>query len=154
MGSGCGNPPCGLDAFDTVAHAPEFAPVPPGVYNARVLLGEFCATKTGAEAYRMRFEIADGPHAGRTVLRTWTFGAKALAYTKRDLASFGITTKAQLLSPFPPTGRELHVRLVVALQLGDDGIERNDVKRIDNPRFIESPAAEFLLPAKSEGGPT
>jgi hypothetical protein len=45
------------------------------------------------------------------------------------------------------------VRLVVALQRGDDGIERNDLKRIELVRVQESPAAAFLLPDPSEGGP-
>ena len=68
--------------------------MPPGIYTARVLRGEYCTTKAGAEAYRLRFEIADGEHARKTVIRTWTFSPKALAYTKRDLAPFGLTTGA------------------------------------------------------------
>ena len=148
-----GKPPGGIDAFDAVAPAPEFAPLPPGIYSARVLRGEYTTTRAGADAYRLRFEIAEGPHAGKTVIRTWTFGAKALPYTKRDLAPFGLTTSAKLLSPFPEPGREYRVRLVVALQRGDDGIERNDVKRIDLVRVDKSPAAAFMLPEQGEGGP-
>lgn len=148
-----GKPAMGIDAFDTTEAAPEFTPIPPGVYSARVVRGEFSTTKAGADCYRMRFQVTDGPHAGKTVLRTWTFGPKALPYTKRDLAPFGLTTSAKLLSPFPEPGREYLVRLVVALQRGDDGIERNDTKRIGLIRVDESPAARFLLPDQSEGGP-
>ena len=111
------------------------------------------STRAGDDAYRMRFEVTEGEHAGKTVIRTWTFGAKALCYTKRDLAPFGLTTTSQLLSPFPEAGREYLVRLVVALQRGDDGIERNDVKKIDLVRVDESPAAAFMLPGQGEGGP-
>ena len=68
------------------------------------------------------------------------------------VAPFGLTTSAKLLSPFPEPGREYHVRLVVALQRGDDGVERNDVKRIDVLRVDESPAAAFILPPPGEGG--
>lgn len=144
----------GLDAFDFVEAAPEFAPLPPGVYKARVLRGEYTTTRAGADAYRLRFEVTEGEHAGKTLIRTWTFGPKALPYTKRDLALFGLTTSAQLLSPFPEPGREYHVRLVVALQRDNDGIERNDVKRIDLIRVAESPAAAFMLrPREGEGGP-
>jgi hypothetical protein len=151
--NGHGTPPSGIDAFDGAEPAPEFAPLPPGVYTARVLRGEFCSTKAGADAYRLRFEITAGEHAGKTVIRTWTFGPKALPYTKRDLTPFGLTTSAKLLSPFPDPAREYLVRLVVALQRGDDGIERNDIKRIDILRVEESPAAAFLLPEPGEGGP-
>lgn len=144
----------GIDRFDAVEAAPEFAPIPPGIYSARVLRGECCSTRAGADAYRLRFEVTEGPQTGKTVIRIWTFGAKALPYTKRDLAPFGLGTSAKLLSPFPESGREYHVRLVVALQRGDDGIERNDVKRIDILRVVDSPAAAFRLPPTSEGGPT
>ena len=143
----------GLNAFDQTEAAPEYTPVPPGIYTARVLRGEYATTKAGADAYRVRFEITECEYAGKTVLRTWTFGPKALPYTKRDLAPFGLTTSAKLLSPFPEPGREYRVRLVVALQRGDDGIERNDVKRIDLERVVDAPAAAFILPRQGEGGP-
>lgn len=143
----------GIDAFDSAEAAPEFTPLPPGIYKARILRGEYTTTKAGADAYRLRFEVTEGPHQGRTVIRTWTFGPKALPYTKRDLAPFGLTTSAKLLSPFPEPGREYLVQLVVALQCGDDGIERNDIKRITLVCVNESPHAPYLLPKPGEGGP-
>lgn len=145
-------PTSGIGAFDAVEAAKEFTLIPPGVYAARVMRGEFTTTKKGDDAYRLRFEITEGEHAGQTVIRTFTFGAKALQYTKLGLAPFGLNTSAQLLSPFPEPGREYRVRLVVALQRGDDGIERNDIKRIELLRVDESPAAAFMLPAPTEGG--
>jgi hypothetical protein len=144
----------GIDAFDAAEAAPEFALVPPGIYSARVVRGEYYSTKKGDDAYRMRFEIAEGPQAGKTVVRVWTFSAKALSYSKRDLALFGLTKAAQPFSPFPEPGAEYYVRLVVAIQRGDDGIERNDIKRIDNIRIEEAPDARFTLPPEDEGGPT
>ncbi len=145
--------PSGLDAFDSADAAPEFSPIPPGIYSARVLRGEYCSTRAGADAYRLRFEVTEGEHKGKTVVRTWTMSEKAVAYTKRDLAPFGFTATAKLLSPFPEAGRDYFVRLVVALQRGDDGIERNDLKRIDLVHVDEFPAAAFLLPEQTEGGP-
>ena len=142
----------GIAAFGTVAAAPDFAPLPPGLYAACVLKGEYAATKAGKDAYRLKMEVTEGEHAGKTVVRTWTFGAKALPYTTRDLAPFGLTTTAALLSPFPEPGREYLVKLVVALQKGDDGVTRNDIKRIDIVRIGESPEAKFLLPDTTEGG--
>jgi hypothetical protein len=144
----------GLAAFDAAEAAPEYSPVPPGVYTARVLKGEFTTNRKGEDAYKLRFEIAEGEHAGKTVIRTWTFTPKALPYTKRDLSPFGLTSSAALLSPFPPAGRKYLVRLVVALQRGDDGREFNDIKKIDIIRVDESPVAAFMLPPRqSEGGP-
>jgi len=148
-----GKPTPGIDGFDSAQAAAEFTPLPPGIYNARIVRGEYTSTKNGADAYRIRFEVIEGPHTGKTLLRTWTFGTKALPYTKRDLAPFGLVTKAQLLSPFPPAGKEYFVQLLVVLQRRDDGIERNDVKKIDVLRVVDSPAAAFMLPERSEGGP-
>lgn len=149
--NGAGIPASGIDAFDAAAAAPEFSPVPPGIYFATVLKGEYCTTRAGADAYRVRFVISEGPQTGRTLIRTWTFSPKALPYSKRDLAVFGLATSAQLLSPFPPPGKEYHARLVVALQTGDDGIQRNDIKDVKLVRVVESPAAAFMLPAEGEG---
>lgn len=151
-GSNNGKPPGGLAGFDAAEPAPEYSPLPAGIYATRVLRGEYTTTKAGAEAYRMRFEVTEGPHAGKLVPRTWTFGPKAMPYTRRDLTPFGLTTSAKLLSPFPEAGREYLVRLVVALQRGDDGIERNDIKKIDVLRIDDSPVASFMLPDEGEGG--
>ena len=148
-----GRPAGGLDGFDAADAAAEYTPIPPGIYTARILRGEYCSTRAGADAYRIRFEVTEGPHAGKSVIRTWTFSPRATPYTKRDLSPFGLTTSEKLLSPFPEAGREYLVRLVVALQRGDDGIERNDIKKIDVLRVDESPAAAFMLPEQSEGGP-
>jgi hypothetical protein len=142
----------GLNAFDSAEPAPEFTPLPAGAYAARVLRGEYCSTRAGADGYRMRFEITEGPHTGRALIRTWVFTARALAYAKRDLSVFGLTTSAKLLTPFPEAGREYLVRLVVALQRGDDGAEWNDIKRIELVRVNESPATRFMLPGQVEGG--
>ena len=149
-----GKPTGGIDAFDAVAPAPQFTPVPAGVYVAVINRGELVQTRSGNDGYRIRFRIVEGPHAGQTVIRTWTFSERALPYTKRDLSQFGLTTSAQLLAPFPPVGCEFYVKLWIALQRSDDGREFSDVKKIDVIRVDESPVAAFLLPPRqSEGGP-
>ena len=144
--------PEGLSAFDSAAPAPKYDPLPPGIYVARVVRGEIVQTKAGSDAYRLTFKITDGPHAGRTLIKTWSFSARALAYTKRDLAAFGLQTSQQLLSPFPECGKEYIVRLVVALQRGNDGTEFNDIKRCELLRVVDSPVAQFIVSQTSEGG--
>lgn len=155
-GNGGGRkPPSGLDGFDDAEPAPEWAPLPAGMYTARVVSGTVSRTKKGDDCYRMVFEVTDGEQRGRRVSRTWVFSERAVTYAKRDLAAFGLTTTKQLLEPFPPTGREVYVRLAVALQRGDNGSEFNDVKRIDVLRTEDSPAKPFLIDPDaetSEGG--
>src|SRR6516162_467241 len=90
-----GRTAAGIGGFDAAEPAPEFKPIPPGIYAARVQRGEYTTTKAGADAYRIRFEIAEGEQKGKSVVRIWTFGEKAIGYTKRDLSPFGLTTTAQ-----------------------------------------------------------
>jgi hypothetical protein len=106
----------GLGAFDSTPPAPEMEPLPPNVYDAVVVHGELVQTRSGNDGYRIRFRIAEGPHAGRLVFRTWSFSERALPYARRDLGQFGLTTSAQLLAPFPEPGREYRVKLWVAVQ--------------------------------------
>ena len=144
-------PPSGIDAFGSAPPPPP--PLPPGIYMARVEKGEYCTTKTkGEDAYRIVFQVTDGPHVGTTVMRTWTFGEKAMHYTQVALSAFGLTKSAHLLSPFPPAGKEYHCRLTVAMQRGTDGREFNDIKRIEVLRVVDSPDAAFMLTDESEGG--
>ena len=87
--------------------------------------------------------------------RTWVFTEKANAYSKRDLAVFGLTTVKQLLEPFPALGTEVYCRLMVAQQRGDAGSMFNDIKRIDAVRSVDSAAKPFLIDPDappSEGG--
>jgi hypothetical protein len=119
-----------LAAFDAVEAAPEYSPLPAGVYLAVVVHGELVQTRSGNDGYRVKFRIIEGPYAGRFAFRTWSFSERALAYAKRDLSLFGLTTSARLLSPFPEPGREYRVKLWVALRRGDDGHEFNDIKRV------------------------
>jgi hypothetical protein len=149
--SGNGGNGGGISAFDNTEPAPEFTPIPPGVYVGRVVRGEYCTTRNGSDGYRMKFQVTEGPHAGKTVIRTWTFTARSLPYARRDLAPFGLTTSAALLAPFPPAGKECIVRLVVAIQTGNDGSQFNDIKKIDLIRVVDSPAGRFML-LPSEGG--
>ena len=75
--------------------------------------GEHCQTKTkGEDTYRMRFEVTEGTHVGKTVIRTWTFGEDAAVHETR-LGALRADDRAKLLSPFPEAGREYFVRLVV-----------------------------------------
>jgi hypothetical protein len=146
-------PSGGIHNFDAVEPAPQMELIPGGVYIAVVVHGELVQTRSGNDGYRIKFKIIEGPHAGRFAFRTWSFSERALAYAKRDLAQFGLTSSAMLLAPFPPVGREYRVKLWIVLQRGDDGREFNDIKKLDVIRIDKSPIAEFILPTQAGGGP-
>src|SRR6478735_3436370 len=94
----------------------------------------------------MVFEVTEGQHQGRRVSRTWTFTDKAIGYSKRDLAAFGLATKAQILDVFPPLGQEVYCRLFVALQRSPDGDSAfNDIKKISDIQTQGAPGQDFLI---------
>src|SRR5207248_2208729 len=113
-------PPSGLDAFDNAEPAPDFQPLPAGVFPAKIVSGSLTQTKKGADCYRMTFEVVEGEQRGRRVTRTWVFSERAVAYAKRDLKEFGLLNSNHLLEPFPPPGVEIFCRLIIALQRGDN----------------------------------
>lgn len=141
-----------METFDKTEPAPEYKPLPAGIYAARIVSGAFQTTKKGADAYRIAFEVTAGEFLRRRVSRTWVFTDKAIAYAKRDLALLGLTTGKQLLEPWPPFGCEVYCRLIVAIQRGDDGSEFNDVKKIDAVRTVDSNAKPFLIDPDAEPG--
>jgi hypothetical protein len=142
----------GFANFDGAEAAPEYKPVPAGVYVARVLSGEATTTRAGADVYLLKFEITEGAHVGRALPKWLHFSEKAIGFTKRDLIKLGINSETKLFLPFPEVGREYVVRLGVTLERGDDGTERNNVKQFDVLRVTDSPTSDFKLGGQSEGG--
>lgn len=142
-------------AFDAIEAAAEYAPLPAGAYTSRVVRGSKETTKSGTPYYRIVFEVLnEGEHKAKKVSRPFWFTPKAMPYSKRDLAPFGLTTAASLSAPFPPPGREIVCRLTVTLQIDDDGQERNDIRKIEIVSTSDSPALKFGVPPQpAKGGP-
>lgn len=147
-----GKTPSGFGGFDDAKPAPGIQAAPPGIYMTRVQRGEVCSTKAGADAYRMKFEVTEGPQAGQTVIRTWTFSEKAIRYTRRDLEPFGLITTAKLLSPFPEPGREYVVRLAVAAPAGTTGLSGTTSRKSNWFAWSIRRPPRSCCPDKSKGG--
>lgn len=134
-----------IDIFNNATPAPKMEPIPAGLYNVRVVSGRSEQTKKGDDAYKIAFEIIEGPSAKRKLYRIFTLTEKAAGYAKRDLEAFKITRGEQLLEVFPPVGQEVFCRLMVAVQRNDAGDVFNDIKRIDEIKFIDSANKQFLI---------
>lgn len=116
------------DAWANTTAASDFAPLPPGVYVARLVSGELATSKGGTPAYKLAFKVLEGAHAGRQFWHDVWLTAAALPMAKRDLAKLGVTTIDQLEKPLPK-GVRCEVRL--ALRTADDGAQFNRVKSFD-----------------------
>lgn len=140
-----------FDRFETAEAADEFGPLPKGTYLAVAISVEMSEAKTGNKGYKIGFRVTEGDHLNRRLWRTWYFTDSAMAYTKRDLAKFGITGKAQLQQAFP---RDRFVcKLFVTERKLDDGTKANEIKSFEIVR-VQEPEVNPFAPqeTESEGG--
>ncbi len=114
-------------SWKDVKAAAEFAPLPKGEYLTHLADVQAHRAKTGTAGYKLTFEVAEGEHAGRKLFYDIWLTEKTLEQAKRDFTKIGITDpETQLDGPIP---QGLLAKLTVVVHRGDDGIERNQVKR-------------------------
>jgi hypothetical protein len=114
--------------FEETEAAPEYAPVPKGVYAAELSSGELTNSGSGTPGYTLGFTICEGEFTGRRVWHTLWLTPAAMPMTKRDLTKLGITKLEQLERPVPPG---IVCQLTVAVRTDDDGETRNRVTRYE-----------------------
>ena len=114
--------------FNETEAAPEYAPVPKGVYSTDLSSGELTNSGSGTPGYTLGFTIREGEFAGRRIWHTLWLTLAAMPMTKRDLAKLGITRLDQLERPVPPG---IVCQLTVSLRTDDDGETRNRVTRYE-----------------------
>lgn len=128
--------------------ADEFAPIPAGVYECRVTSGElFNSRQKKTPGYQVVFAVKAGSHAGRRVFLDLWLTPAALPSSKRDLQKLGVTDPGQLERPLP---QGILARVTVALRTGDDGQQRNEVKKFE-VTGVEEPEAEPFSPVEAGG---
>jgi hypothetical protein len=135
-------------AWNATAAATDFAPLPTGTYDARIISGELTTAKSGTPGYKLAFKVLDGEHAGRQFWHDLWLTAAALPMSKRDLGKLGVTSLEQLEKPLPP-GIRCRVKLI--LRVGDDGTEHNRVRSFD-VLGIDTVADDDFAPEATEGG--
>lgn len=142
----CGNL---RDAWSRTEAAADFAPLPAGTYECHVHNIELFSARTGTPGVKIRFDVCEGEHAGRSLFHDCWLTPAALPQTKRDLSKLGITRLEQLEGPAVPPGR-IRCKVRVALRRDDDGTERNRIIRFDVLR-IDEPERDPFAPADTEG---
>jgi hypothetical protein len=104
--------------WDETEVAPDYAPVPTGNYDVRLVNMQRNVSRQGTPCVNMEFRILEGEYAGRSLRHTLYLTKNALPYTKRDLAKFGVTSMAQVDGPTP---KGLRFRVWVSRRNSDDG---------------------------------
>lgn len=125
--------------FEETEAAPEYAPLPKGIYDAEVSSGELTNSGTGTPGFNLGFTVVGGEHAGRRVRHRLWLTPAAMPMTKRDLAKLGIVTLDQLERAIPP---EIICRLSVVVRTDDDGETRNRVTRFEVLEILPDATAD------------
>lgn len=131
--------------WNSTEAAGDYSPLPAGKYLCVAAGGELGKARTGTPYYRVLFEVAEGPHAGRRVAHDVYLSPKAIALAKRDLSRLGINSVAGLERPLP---RALLCEVRIALRKDDDGTEFNRVRGFE----VRGPAPLPAAPAQPDPG--
>ena len=115
-------------AWQATAAADDFAPIPAGEYECRIISGEPFESKGRTPGYKLTLEVAGGEYAGRRVWHDIWLTTAALPMAKRDLGKLGVSDLSQLSQPLP---RGILLRVKVVLRNQDDGTAYNRVRSFE-----------------------
>jgi len=92
--------------FSHVDDVQDFSPVPAGKYLCRVVGLEEASTQHGDEMWKLRFEVSQGPYAGRLIFDNLVFSEAALKRVKLICSRLGLDVSKELdLTPELIKGR-------------------------------------------------
>lgn len=114
--------------WKSTAAAGEDSPLPRGEYICHAINGELFNAGTGTPGYEVTFKVLEGTHAGRLIWHRLWLTEAAMPRAKRDLTKLGITTPEQMDVPLP---QGIRCRVVAVVRKDDDGIEKNEVRRLE-----------------------
>jgi len=92
--------------FGHVDDVQDFSPVPAGKYLCRLSGIEEASTQHGDEMWKLRFEVTQGPYAGRLIFDNLVFSEAALKRAKLICSRLGLDVSKELdLTPELIKGR-------------------------------------------------
>jgi hypothetical protein len=135
--------------WSQVRPAPDYGPLPAGLYTARLRDGYFETANTGTPCYCLEFEITEGDHSGRRVWHRLWFTERALPGTKRDLLRLGVTDPETQLERALPRWFVCKVRL--GIEADNKGEQKNVVRTFEVLR-IDPPEVDPFTPKSGVNG--
>jgi hypothetical protein len=130
-------------AWSETKAAQDLAPLPSGMYIARVIDGTATTAKTGTLGFKLTFRVLEGEFAGRLFWHDLWLTEAAMPMSKRDLLKLGVTSLDQLDNPLP---QGIRCRVKLALRKDDNGNEHNRVRSFD-VLGIDPPERDPFAPA-------
>lgn len=82
--------------FSKIDDVQDFSPLPPGKYPCRLVEVEEARTQYDDEMWKLRFQVASGPHAGRFIFDNLVFSEAAIKRAKLICSRLGIDVSGEL----------------------------------------------------------
>jgi len=93
--------------FTKIEDAQDFSPIPDGKYLCKLIEIEESETQNGDEMWKLRFEVAQGDHAGRLIFDNLVFSEAAMKRVKLICSRLGVDTSGEIeLTPEMLKNRE------------------------------------------------
>ncbi len=100
--------------FSKIDDVQDFSPLPPGKYPCRLVEVEEAKTQYDDEMWKLRFQVASGPHAGRFIFDNLVFSEAAIKRAKLICSRLGLDVSGELeLTPEMLKGRACQVTVDV-----------------------------------------
>jgi hypothetical protein len=115
--------------FSKVGDVQDFTPLPAGQYLARLVGVEEASTQHGDEMWKLRFEVVDGPHAGRLIFDNLVFSDAAMKRVKLICSRLGLDVSKEL-SLTPETIKGRTARLTVEVEPYEDTEGRSKQRNV------------------------
>lgn len=122
--------------WDETQAAQDYSAIPKGRYLLEAVAATLDQSAKGTPAYCIRFRVIDpeSPHHGRLVFHRSYLTKAALAISKRDLKTLGITDLDQLEKPLP---QGIRVEADVIVRTLDDGRQTNELRNLKSAPMAE-----------------
>lgn len=82
--------------FSKIDDVQDFSPLPPGKYPCRLVEVEEAKTQYDDEMWKLRFQVASGPHAGRFIFDNLVFSEAAIKRAKLICSRLGLDVSREL----------------------------------------------------------
>lgn len=82
--------------FKTIDDVVDFTPLPAGKYACKLADVEEASTQYGDEMWKLRFQVMEGPHAGRFIFDNMVFSEAAMKRVKLICSRMGLDVSGEL----------------------------------------------------------
>jgi hypothetical protein len=108
--------------FSRVDDVQDFSPLPDGKYLCEVSEIEETTTQYDDEMWKLKFEVAEGQHAGRFIFDNLVFSEAAMKRAKLICSRLGLDVSRELdLTPSLLKGRRCYISVLTEEYEDDEG---------------------------------